>query len=69
MLSIFSGIQTNSAFRPAYAPAAIAVLPTDPLYEVEIGIAAPRKENRSPAAERFLQFALENVQTIPDDSI
>ena len=47
----------------------VAVLPTDPLYEVEIGIAAPRKENRSPAAERFLQFALENVQTISDDSI
>ena len=49
--------------------AGVAVLPTDPLYEVEIGIAAPRKENRSPAAERFLQFALENVPTIPDGSI
>ena len=47
----------------------IAVLPTKPLNEVEIGIAAPRKENRSPAAEQFLHFALKNVPTIPDDSI
>ena len=47
----------------------IAVLPTEPRYEVEIGIAAPRKENRSPAAEQFLQFALENVPTTPDDNI
>ena len=36
----------------------VVVLPTDPLYEVEIGIATPRKENRSPAAEQFLQYAL-----------
>lgn len=41
----------------------IAVLPTEPLYEVEIGIAAQRKENRSPAAEQFLRFALKNLPT------
>ena len=39
----------------------IAVLPTEPLYEVEIGIAAPRKENRSPAADGFLSYALRNM--------
>ena len=39
----------------------IVTLPTRPLYEVEIGIAAPRKENRSPAAERFLKFALDHL--------
>ena len=38
----------------------IAVLPTQPLCEVEIGIAAPRKADRSPAAERFMSYALEN---------
>ena len=36
----------------------IAELPTRPPCEVEIGIAAPRKEDRSPAAESFLRFAL-----------
>ena len=38
----------------------IAVLPTEPLYEAEIGIAAPRWRDRSPAAESFLQYALEH---------
>ena len=39
----------------------IAVLPTQPLCEVEIGIAAPRKADRSPAAESFLSYALKNM--------
>ncbi len=39
----------------------VAVLPTRPPVEVEIGIAAPRKEDRSPAAEQFLRFALEHL--------
>ena len=39
----------------------VAVLPTQPLFEVEIGIAAPRKEDRSPAAEGFLNYALRNM--------
>lgn len=39
----------------------IVTLPTRPLYEVEIGITAPRKENRSPAAEQFLKFALDHL--------
>ena len=39
----------------------IAVLPTQPLYEVEIGIAAPPKADRSPAAEQFLNYALRNL--------
>ena len=47
----------------------VAVLPTDPPYEVEIGIAAQRKENRSPAAEQFLRFALKNAPAMPADSI
>ncbi len=39
----------------------IAVLPTRPLCEVEIGIAAPRQSDRSPAAEGFLKFAMGNL--------
>lgn len=39
----------------------IAVLPTQPQCEVEIGIAAPRKADRSPAAEWFLNDALRNI--------
>lgn len=39
----------------------ISVLPTEPPCEVEIGIAAPRKEERSPAVEAFLSFALKNL--------
>ena len=39
----------------------IAVLPTQPLCEVEIGIAAPPKADRSPAAENFLSYALRNM--------
>lgn len=40
----------------------IAVLPTQPLFEVDIGVAVPKKENRSPAAECFLKYALEKLQ-------
>ena len=39
----------------------IAVLPTQPLFEVEIGIAAPLKEDRSPVAEVFLNYVLKNM--------
>ena len=39
----------------------IITLPTDPPVEVEIGIAAPRKEDRSPAAEHFLKYALDHL--------
>ncbi len=39
----------------------IAVLPTQPQCEVEIGIAAPCKSDRSPAAECFLQYALNSL--------
>ena len=39
----------------------IAVLPTEPLYEVEIGIAAPRRADRSPAADSFLNYVLKNM--------
>ena len=39
----------------------IVELETQPRCEVEIGIAAPRKEDRSPAAERFLHFSLERI--------
>ncbi|MGP1348621.1 MAG: LysR family transcriptional regulator substrate-binding protein [Stomatobaculum sp.] len=42
----------------------IVILPTQPLYEVEIGIVTPRKKDRSPAAEQFLRFAIDNL---PDD--
>lgn len=35
----------------------VAVLPVDPPQIVEIGIAAPRREELSPAARRFLEFA------------
>ena len=39
----------------------IITLPTDPPVEVEIGIAAPRKEDRSPAAEHFMKYALDHL--------
>lgn len=39
----------------------IAALVTQPPCEVEIGIAAPRQEDRSPAAESFLRFAQERL--------
>lgn len=39
----------------------IATLMTQPRCEVEIGIAAPRREDRSPAADSFLRFALERL--------
>ena len=42
----------------------IAVLPTRPLLEVEIGIAAPCKEDRSPASEQFFNFALKNMSAL-----
>ena len=40
----------------------VITLPTSPPVEVEIGIAAPRKEERSPAAEHFLKFALSSLK-------
>ena len=39
----------------------IAELETQPRCEVEIGIAAPRKADRSPAAEAFLRFSLNTL--------
>ena len=51
----------NSILSHGLDLSGIAVLLTQPLCEVEIGIAAPRKEDRSPAAECFLQYALENL--------
>ncbi len=39
----------------------IVELETQPRCEVEIGIAAPRKEDRSPAAESFLHFSLQQI--------
>lgn len=42
----------------------ITVLPTEPLYEVDIGIATPRAKDRSPAANKFLEFALGKIQSI-----
>ena len=39
----------------------IAALVTQPPCEVEIGIAAPHREDRSPAAESFLRFAQERL--------
>ncbi|MCR5137046.1 MAG: LysR family transcriptional regulator [Oscillospiraceae bacterium] len=39
----------------------IAELETRPRCEVEIGIAAPGKADRSPAADRFLRFSLERL--------
>ena len=39
----------------------IVTLPTQPSAEVEIGIAAPKRENRSPAAEQFLRYALDHL--------
>lgn len=39
----------------------IVTLPAEPRYEVEIGIAAPKKAQRSPAVEHFLKYALDRL--------
>ena len=65
MVAAGLGVSLNNAIlAQGMDLSGIAVLPTEPVFEVEIGIAAPRKENRSPAAELFLHFALKNVPTI-----
>ena len=62
MVAAGLGVSLNNAILSHEMDlAGVAVLPTQPLFEVEIGIAAPRKEDRSPAAEGFLNFALRNM--------
>ena len=62
MVAAGLGVSLNNAILSHETDlAGVAVLPTQPLFEVEIGIAAPRKEDRSPAAEAFLNFALKNM--------
>ena len=62
MVAAGLGVSLNNAIlAESMDLTGIATLPTQPLCEVEIGIAAPPKEVRSPAAERFLQFALERI--------
>ena len=62
MVAAGLGVSLNNAILSHEMDlAGVAVLPTQPLFEVEIGIAAPRKEDRSPAAEGFLNYALRNM--------
>lgn len=62
MVAAGLGVSLNNAILSHEMDlAGVAVLPTQPLFEVEIGITAPRKEDRSPAAEGFLNFALRNM--------
>lgn len=39
----------------------VKLLPLEPRYTIEIGIAAPEKEQSSPVAERFLNYASERI--------
>ncbi len=56
------GVSLNNAILSANLDlTGIVTLPTQPMYEVEIGIAAPKKEDRSPVAERFLKYALDHL--------
>lgn len=58
------GVSLNNAILShAMDLSGIAVLPTQPLYEVEIGIAAPRKADRSPAAENFMDYVPKTCRT------
>ena len=43
----------------------IAVLPTEPAYYVEIGVAAPAAGERSPAAEAFYRYAMAHLPESP----
>ena len=43
----------------------IAVLPTEPAYYVEIGVAAPAAGQRSPAAEAFYRYAMAHLPESP----
>lgn len=62
MVAAGLGVSLNNAILSHEMDlAGVAVLPTHPLFEVEIGIAAPRKEDRSPAAEGFLNYVLRNM--------
>ena len=51
----------NSILSHSLDLSGISVLPTQPICEVEIGIAAPRQADRSPAAERFLTYATDHL--------
>ena len=63
MVAAGLGVSLNNAILSRNVDlTGIVTLPTLPLCEVEIGIAAPRKEERSPAAERFLRFALDRAR-------
>jgi len=66
---VFEGIEKRQVFQGIAAllkccqilSRHIVTLPTQPSAEVEIGIAAPKRENRSPAAEQFLRYALDHL--------
>ena len=63
MVAAGLGVSLNNAILARSLDlSGIATLPTRPLYEVEIGIAVPRKEHRSPAADRFLRYALDRLE-------
>jgi len=62
MVAAGLGVSLNNAIL-AYGLdlSAIVTLPTQPSAEVGIGIAAPKRENRSPAPEQFLRYALDHL--------
>jgi len=62
MVAAGLGVSLNNAILAQELDlSGVAVLPTRPLCEVEIGIAAPRQADRSPAADRFLKYAMDQL--------
>ena len=55
---------SNALVSREWDTSGIAVLPVDPPQYVDIGIAAPRSDDISPAAKRFLEFARKRLPVL-----
>lgn len=55
---------SNALVSYGWDTSGIAILPVDPPQYVDIGIAAPRSDDISPAAKRFLEFAKKQLPVL-----
>lgn len=55
---------SNALVSYGWETSGIAILPVDPPQYVDIGIAAPRSDDISPAAKRFLEFAKKQLPVL-----
>ena len=55
---------SNALISYGWDTSGIAILPVDPPQYVDIGIAAPRSDDISPAAKRFLEFAKKQLPVL-----